>query len=63
MIGERLTRVIAAAVSVGLAAIGCGSPDVLPPLWVGRPGDALPASTASNVFWVRADVDGVPGPR
>jgi hypothetical protein len=43
---------------------GCGEAvEVIPPLWVGRPGDRLPASTASNVFWVEADVNGTPGPQ
>jgi hypothetical protein len=47
-----------------LFSVGCGEAvDVIPPLWVGRPGDRLPASTASNVFWVEADVDGAPGPQ
>jgi hypothetical protein len=49
-----------------LAALGEGcsaSGDVIPPLWIGRPGDRIPASTASNVFWVQADVNGDPGPQ
>src|SRR5260221_12743490 len=44
------------------AEFGCGGSDVVPPLWLGRPGDALPASTASNVFWLEASVTGDPGP-
>jgi hypothetical protein len=46
-----------------LAELGCGSSDVVPPLWLGRPGDALPASTAANVFWIEAVVNGDPGPQ
>jgi hypothetical protein len=54
----------AALLGFSLAQLGCGdSVEVLPPLWLGRPGDALPASTASNVFWVQADVDGQSGPQ
>lgn len=54
----------AALVCLSAALSGCGtSVDVVPPLWLGRPGDRLPASTASNVFWVEADVDGNPGPQ
>src|SRR5260221_3603953 len=45
------------------AEFGCGGSDVVPPLWLGRPGDALPASTASNVFWIEASVNGDPGPQ
>jgi hypothetical protein len=45
------------------AGLGCGSSNVVPPLWLGRPGDALPASTASNVFWIEASVNGDPGPQ
>jgi hypothetical protein len=59
------SRRLSAAALFGLAAqLGCGnSVEVVPPLWLGRPGDRLPASTASNVFWVEADVDGQPGPQ
>jgi hypothetical protein len=54
----------AALVCLSTVQLGCGSSvDVVPPLWLGREGDRLPASTASNVFWVEADVDGDPGPQ
>lgn len=35
----------------------------MPPLWLGQLGRGLPASTASNVFWIQADVNGDPGPQ
>jgi len=52
-----------AAIAMGLA-LGCssGGNRPLPLVWVGTGIDYLPASTAGNVFWVEADVDGVPGP-
>jgi hypothetical protein len=54
----------AAVLSFAAATMGCGSSvDVIPPLWLGQQGDRLPASTASNVFWVQASVDGDPGPQ
>src|SRR6185436_11967286 len=54
----------AALLLLSVVELGCGSPiDVIPPLWLGRPGDRLPASTASNVFWVEASVNGSPGPQ
>ena len=47
-----------------MIGLGCGSsPAIIPPLWLGLPGDRLPASTAANVFWVEADIDGDPGPQ
>jgi hypothetical protein len=53
---------VAALCCISMLEVGCGtSVDVVPPLWLGMPGDRLPASTASNVFWVEADVDGQPG--
>jgi hypothetical protein len=58
------SRLFSAAVCLLAAQLGCGnSVDVIPPLWLGRPGDRLPASTASNVFWVEASVNGDPGPQ
>jgi hypothetical protein len=57
-------RIALALLFICASAVGCGDAvDVIPPLWVGRPGDRLPASTASNVFWVEADVNGDPGPQ
>src|SRR5258706_15371664 len=54
----------AALLCLCAAQLGCGtSVDVVPPLCLGRPGDRLPASTASNVFWVEAGVNGNPGPQ
>jgi Aspartyl protease len=66
MIFDRRWRrsTVAALLVAVLGAFGCGSSDeVLPPLWMGRSGERLPASTASNVFWVQADVNGTPGPQ
>ncbi len=40
-----------------------GSSAPVPLVWLGKAGDHLPASTAASVFWVQADVDGVPGPQ
>jgi len=46
------------------AAVSCGgSSDPVPLVWVGKAGEHLPASTAASVFWVQADVNGVPGPQ
>ena len=60
----RMTRLFLAALASVALGSGCGVPsEHVPPLWLGRPGDRLPASTAANVFWVEADVNGEPGPQ
>jgi hypothetical protein len=49
--------------AVMLLASGCSADaGPLPLLWLGQSGTQTPASTGAAVFWVRADVSGVPGP-
>jgi len=58
-----ISKILGASVLICIAA-GCGgSSQPAPLLWVGKAGEHLPASTAASVFWVRADVNGVPGPQ
>src|SRR5678815_1897822 len=55
--------VLGASMLFGMA-VGCGgSSEPVPLVWVGKAGEHLPASTAASVFWVQADVNGVPGPQ
>jgi hypothetical protein len=50
-------------VAAMLLASGCSAESgPLPLLWLGQSGTQTPASTGAAVFWVRADVSGMPGP-
>ena len=58
-----ISRVVGASVLICVAA-GCGgTSQPAPLLWVGKAGEHLPASTAASVFWIHADVNGLPGPQ
>jgi len=60
----RMWRSCAVAFAGLFFGAGCSAPsEHVPPLWLGHSGERLPASTASNVFWVEADVDGERGPQ
>jgi predicted aspartyl protease len=56
-------RILTASALIGVIASCGGSSDPVPLVWVGKGGAHLPASTAASVFWVQADVNGVPGPQ
>jgi predicted aspartyl protease len=58
-----ISRALAATVLSGLLVSCGGSSNSVPLVWVGQGGKPLSASTASSVFWVEADVNGVPGPQ
>jgi hypothetical protein len=55
--------ILGASVLFGVAVSCGGSNDPVPLVWLGKAGEHLPASMASSVFWVQANVDGVPGPQ
>src|SRR6185436_18380745 len=62
--GARKMRFFAAALVALALEVGCGvASEHVPPLWLGRSGERLPAATGANVFWIEADVDGEPGPQ
>jgi aspartyl protease/PDZ domain-containing protein len=62
--GARVMRFFAAALAGFVLGAGCGVPsEHVPPLWLGRSGERLPAATGANVFWIEADVDGERGPQ
>jgi predicted aspartyl protease len=58
-----ISRALGASVLVFTLSSCAGSSDPVPLVWVGKGGQPLAASTAASVFWVEADVNGVPGPQ
>jgi predicted aspartyl protease len=58
-----ISRALAASALIGLVTSCGGSSDPVPLVWVGKGGQPIAASTAASVFWVEADVNGVPGPQ
>jgi hypothetical protein len=55
----RSSRLLAAVLLVAGCSAETGP---LPLVWLGHSGTQTPASTGGSVFWLRADVSGVPGP-